>query len=97
MKRVNGGGFASLYSFQDGADGAFPDTALVLAGTTLFGATDGDNDSANAPNRGTIFGLNTTGGNFTVLSTSSISEVILAIRIFIVLPVNLTGPTRWQA
>jgi len=73
---TSGGGFASLYSFQDGADGAFPDTALALAGTTLFGATYGDNDSANAPNRGTIFGLNTTGGNFTVLSTSSLSEVI---------------------
>lgn len=66
---TSGGEYTNLYSFQDGADGAYPETALVLAGNTLFGTTPGDPDSASVPNYGTIFSINTDGSDFTVLDT----------------------------
>ena len=68
---ISGSGYANLYSFQDGADGAYPATALVLSNNTLFGTTPGDSSSVGDPNSGTIFSVNTDGSDFTVLSTFS--------------------------
>ncbi|HEX3719759.1 MAG TPA: choice-of-anchor tandem repeat GloVer-containing protein [Verrucomicrobiae bacterium] len=63
---TNGSGFTALYSFQDGSDGAFPLSGLVLSGNTLYGTTEGDTSSPEA-NDGTVFAINTDGSGFTVL------------------------------
>lgn len=68
---TSGNGYTNLYSFQDGADGAYPATALVLSNNTLFGTTPGDSSLVGDPNCGTIFSINTDGSDFTVLSTFS--------------------------
>jgi uncharacterized repeat protein (TIGR03803 family) len=68
---TSGGGYTNLYSFQDGADGQLPDTALALAGDTLYGTTPGDASLVGIPNYGTLFSIKTNGGDFTVLSTFS--------------------------
>lgn len=76
--RINtsGSGYTNLYSFQDGADGQFPGTALALAGDTLYGTTPGDSESIGDPNGGTIFSIKTNGSDFTVLSTFSTFAVL---------------------
>jgi uncharacterized repeat protein (TIGR03803 family) len=63
--------FQALYSFTPlnsggfNSDGANPNTRLLLSGTVLYGTTlDGGNDGA-----GTIFSLDTSDTNYTVLYT----------------------------
>ena len=73
---TSGSGYTNLYSFRDGADGAYPATALVLSNNTLFGTTPGDSSAVGNPNCGTIFSINTNGSDFTVLSTFSTFGVI---------------------
>jgi uncharacterized repeat protein (TIGR03803 family) len=75
---TSGSGYTNLYSFRDGADGAYPATALVLSNNILFGTTPGDSSSVGDPNGGTIFSINTNGSGFTVLSTFSTFRVIHA-------------------
>ena len=61
---TNGTGFKTLYAFTNGSDGAYPDAALILSGTTLYGTAyrgGGTNDD------GTVFSLNTNGTGFQIL------------------------------
>ena len=51
--QTNGTGFATLYNFTNGTDGAWPYSGLVLSGNTLFGAAS----SANNSGVGTVFAL----------------------------------------
>jgi len=37
---TDGSGFTTVYSFTNGADGAFPTTGLVLSGNSLYGTTE---------------------------------------------------------
>jgi uncharacterized repeat protein (TIGR03803 family) len=58
--KTNGSGYATLYSFAGGSDGANPAAPLLLASNTLYGtASDGD-----AYGRGTIFSIGTNGSNY---------------------------------
>lgn len=50
---TSGSNFISLYPFTDGTDGSSPEAALVLAGSTLYGTTAGQNGYGY----GTIFSL----------------------------------------
>jgi uncharacterized repeat protein (TIGR03803 family) len=60
---TDGTGFANLYNFCDGGDGAFPQDGLILSNYTLYGTTTlgGDN------NNGTVFAININGSGFTNL------------------------------
>jgi uncharacterized repeat protein (TIGR03803 family) len=71
---TNGGGFNVLWTFSEtnadtetNADGANPNSGLVLSGGALFGTAL--NGGANA--NGTVFTLNTNGSGFNVLSAFS--------------------------
>ncbi len=60
---TDGTGFASLYSFTGGSDGANPLSSLVLFNGALYGTTSAGGDNAS----GTIFQINPDGTNFTNL------------------------------
>lgn len=62
---TSGSDFTVLHCFTGGSDGANPVAGLTLSGSTLYGTaqTGGDNY------QGTVFSLNTAGGDFTVLHT----------------------------
>ena len=62
---TNGAGFTVLHHFAGGADGAYPQSSLVLSGNTLYGTTEA---GASADN-GTVFAVNTNGTSFTTLHT----------------------------
>ncbi len=68
---TSGNTFAKLYSFQDSEDGRRPKTTLVISNNMLFGTTVGDPALALDPNYGTVFSINTSDDNFTLLSTFS--------------------------
>ena len=63
---ADGSGYTALKDFT-GLDGAYPESGLVLAGTTLYGTTvgGGTNDS------GVVFKVNTDGSGFAVLKEFS--------------------------
>jgi uncharacterized repeat protein (TIGR03803 family) len=63
-----GGTFANLFTFT-GTNGANPYGDLIVSGTTLYGMTQ--NGGAN--NAGCIFSVSTTGTNYTILHSFSIS------------------------
>jgi len=63
----DGTGFANLYHFTGGLDGANPTAGLILSGDTLFGTTTGGGSSGN----GTVFAVHTDGTGFTNLHSFS--------------------------
>jgi uncharacterized repeat protein (TIGR03803 family) len=78
---TNGTGFAVLRNFSatdlytgTNTDGAGPQGALVLSGSTLFGTTTGGGTNAN----GTVFSMGTNGGGFKVLWQFSAGNTNLA-------------------
>jgi uncharacterized repeat protein (TIGR03803 family) len=60
---TNGTGFTVLHAFTGGNDGANPYAGLTLSSNTLYGAAQNGGSSGY----GTIFSVNSSGGNFTVL------------------------------
>ena len=61
---TDGSGFGLLHSFTGGADdGRDPQGSLTLAGSKLYGMTNGGGSNGE----GTIFGINTDGSGFTLL------------------------------
>jgi uncharacterized repeat protein (TIGR03803 family) len=61
----DGTGFALIYSFTGGADGAFPDSSVTVSGSILYGGVAG----GGANSDGTLFSINTNGTNFQLLHT----------------------------
>jgi uncharacterized repeat protein (TIGR03803 family) len=55
---VAANGYTSLYSFQGGTDGAFPQAGLIAGAGTLYGTTS---EGGSEANDGTIFALNASG------------------------------------
>ncbi|HZI32969.1 MAG TPA: choice-of-anchor tandem repeat GloVer-containing protein, partial [Candidatus Binatia bacterium] len=64
---TNGMGFATLYNFTSGDDGASPYAGLVLASNVLYGTTS----EGGYYDYGTIFAIKTNGANFSVLHVFS--------------------------
>jgi uncharacterized repeat protein (TIGR03803 family) len=62
--QINGSKFRNLYSFTGGADGAYPQSALVLSGNSLYGTAPNGSGGSIA---GTVFKINTDGTDFTNL------------------------------
>jgi uncharacterized repeat protein (TIGR03803 family) len=69
---TDGTGYQALYSFTLGTglrvtntDGAYPQTQLVLSGSTLYGITE----NGGGFGKGTVFAVNTDGTGFRVLHT----------------------------
>jgi uncharacterized repeat protein (TIGR03803 family) len=60
---TDGTGFATLYTFTGGDDGANPVAGLLLSGNTLYGVADG----GGSMNQGTAFKVNTDGTGFAAL------------------------------
>ena len=56
--------FTTLYGFTNGSDGSYPESTLVLSGTTLFGTAYG----GGIYGYGTVFAVNTDGADFTTLN-----------------------------
>ena len=71
---LDGSGYSVLYSFGGGADGAFPQTTLTLAGGALYGTTSrgGIGDIFNGG--GTVFRMNLDGTGFAVLHSFTYDE-----------------------
>jgi uncharacterized repeat protein (TIGR03803 family) len=69
MPPVNGGAWTEsiIYSFQNGADGAFPESAVIVDNFgNLFGTTsEGGNLNACGSGCGTVFELSLVSGNWT--------------------------------
>jgi len=60
---TNGTGFANIYSFTGGNDGANPAARLLLSGSTLYGTAANSGSLGN----GTVFSVSTNGTGFTPL------------------------------
>jgi uncharacterized repeat protein (TIGR03803 family) len=61
---ANGSNYTKLHSFNAQTDeGKFPGAGLTLRGDTLYGTTLGNGNTTS----GTVFSLNTNGGDFTLL------------------------------
>src|SRR6516225_1845387 len=60
---TNGTGFATLYTFTGGNDGASPAAGLVLSSNMLYGVTPFGGSGAN----GTVFAVGTNGTGFRTL------------------------------
>jgi uncharacterized repeat protein (TIGR03803 family) len=69
---TDGTGFATLYSFDGGDDGSYPNFngPLIRSGNTLYGSTYSGGSSGN----GTVFRINTDGTGFTNLHSLMTSE-----------------------
>lgn len=67
--------FKVLHTFSDNnptnLDGAGPEVELILSGNTLYGGAGGGANGSGTNNFGTVFSLDTSGSNFTVLHTFS--------------------------
>jgi uncharacterized repeat protein (TIGR03803 family) len=63
---TGGTNFTVLYSFTGGPDGATPNGVLVLCGNTLYGLVG---RGTNNEGYGSIFSIDTNGGNFNTLYT----------------------------
>jgi uncharacterized repeat protein (TIGR03803 family) len=64
---TNGAGFATLYSFTGGNDGAGPQCGLVLYSNTLFGVAP----FGGSGGKGTVYAVGTNGTGFTTLYSFS--------------------------
>jgi uncharacterized repeat protein (TIGR03803 family) len=64
---TDGSGFANLYNFTGGSDGAYPYCPLILSGNTLYGTAFGGGSGAGTSGSGTVFAVNTDGTGFTTL------------------------------
>ncbi len=64
---TDGTGFATLYSFTDGSDGAYPQAALTLSGNTLYGTASQGGSAVGTSGSGTVFAVNTDGTGFTTV------------------------------
>jgi uncharacterized repeat protein (TIGR03803 family) len=62
---TNGTGFTNLYSFTGDSDGGWPEAALILSGTNLYGTANGGGSSGF----GTVFSVGTNGMGFRILHT----------------------------
>ncbi|MCX6564552.1 MAG: hypothetical protein NTU60_13280 [Candidatus Aminicenantes bacterium] len=61
---TSGGGFALLHAFAGGVgDGQYPNGSLIISGGVLYGMTQ----EGGASDKGTIFKVNTAGGEFALL------------------------------
>jgi uncharacterized repeat protein (TIGR03803 family) len=66
---ADGGGFTNLYDFTGTNDGEFPQTGLLIDGSTLYGTTSNS-----------IFKINTDGSDFTCLTNvTNASQLILSL------------------
>jgi len=61
--QTNGMAFTNLHLFTGGLDGAVPQSGLVLSGPWLYGTAA----AGGSQGYGTVFALQTNGGNFTLL------------------------------
>jgi uncharacterized repeat protein (TIGR03803 family) len=67
---IDGSNYTVLHSFNAQAgEGKFPESGLVLRGDTLYGTTLGNGTNAS----GTVYSLNTNGGDFTLLHVFSLA------------------------
>lgn len=64
---TDGTGFATLYTFTNGPDGATPLAGLVLGGNVLYGVTS----AGGSARAGTVFKINTDGTGFATLKSFS--------------------------
>jgi uncharacterized repeat protein (TIGR03803 family) len=64
---ANGTGYAILHSFTNTPDGSQPQGVLVQAGSTLYGTTTSGGTYGN----GTVFAINTSGTDYTILYSFS--------------------------
>ncbi len=65
---TNGTAFTTLYNFTNGVDGAGPQAAMILLGSTLYGTASGVTGGRNgAHSDGTVFSITTNGTGFTVV------------------------------
>src|SRR5579862_260817 len=64
--KIDGTGFTTLYSFNNGTDGASPIGGLTLSGNTLYGTAGGGSPKRCIPSEGggTVFSINTDGTGF---------------------------------
>jgi uncharacterized repeat protein (TIGR03803 family) len=60
---TSGSGFSPLHVFSPSTDGDYPFGELVQSGSTLYGMTE----QGGSGTLGTIFGINTSGSNFSVV------------------------------
>jgi len=68
---TNGSGFATLYSFTGGNDGASPQAGLILSGNTLYGTANGGGSAGD----GTLFAVKTNGTDFAPLYSFSATDI----------------------
>jgi len=70
---TNGTGFANLYNFTGGGDGANPMAGLILSGNTLYGTSYGTAYSygGGSSNAGTVFGLSLGSDTYNLIITAS--------------------------
>jgi uncharacterized repeat protein (TIGR03803 family) len=62
-------GYSVLWSFNPSSNGVLPNASLTLAGGNLFGVASGE--GYGIPGWGTVFSVNTNGGDFTALYSFS--------------------------
>ncbi len=64
---TDGTGFATLYNFTNGSDGANPFAGLAACGNTLYGTASDFSGAASGPGSGTIFQVKKNGTSFAPL------------------------------
>ena len=68
----NGTGFTNMHNFAGGSTGANPLAGLIVSGNTLYGTcSTGSTNATFGGNVGTVFAINTTGTDFTTLTSGN--------------------------
>jgi len=70
---TDGSSFTNIYNFTGYADGYYPQSALILSGTTLYGAAQRGGGS-QGQYAGVIFSVNVNGSGFTPLNTFNLTN-----------------------